>query len=601
LYDSDNYVVLDFEVTNNDFGNPLHSENRIVLSGWLLGPDHPHRRDSGTYSRIETQSADSTKELFEDLSRATFVIAHNAKFELGWLKRIGFGIRQILVWDTQIAEYVWLGNTKKPLDLDGVAKRYRLGGKFSVIKALMNSGVCPSEMPSHWLVSYLDRDLEVTHNVFKKQRELLKNDKLTSTLFTRCLLTNCLVELEERGINPSPDRVRQVYRRFANDSEGLWRSWNTLTGGINPRSSKQKAEFFYGDLGFEVPKDYKGKPLSSKGGKPTTQIKDLLNLKAKNKKQRDVLDLISKLVKVNSALDKNLKGLLKCVENGDILRFKFNQTVTSTHRLSSSGAEYKMQGQNLPREFKPLFCSRNEGWYVGEIDQAQLEYRVAVFLGHDKKGLESIVSRVDRHEVTAHKIFGVSPEDENFKEFRTRAKAHTFKPLYGGSSGSPAERRYYNSFRQEHRGITETQQGWINEVLKNGFLTTITGLRFRFPGTRITESGYILNSSSICNYPIQSLATAEIVPISVVYIWHLMEAANMQSFLVNTVHDSVVAEVSPDERELFSELGVLSFTKIVYWYLKKVYGIEFDVPLEAEIKIEKFWGDSEGWRQAYLQ
>jgi len=60
-------------------------------------------------------------------------------------------ITEYLVWDTMIAEYVIYGNQRVPLDLDSVCKRWGLLGKERVIDALMQGGVCPSQMPQHLL------------------------------------------------------------------------------------------------------------------------------------------------------------------------------------------------------------------------------------------------------------------------------------------------------------------------------------------------------------------------------------------------------------------------------------------------------------------
>lgn len=593
IYNSDNYIVLDFEVTNHDYGSPYNPQNRPLLNGWLLGPEHPGKGQRDTCSRVEDSHNGSTGDLFSDIERADFLVAHNAKFELGWLERLGLSVRQILVWDTQIAEYVWLGNRKAPLDLDSVAKRHNLGGKFSAIKALMASGICPSEMPQGWLREYAHQDVRLTHDLFLRQRERLRDEGLLPVFFTRCIFTPVLGELERLGMHLDKERVLSLYREYIAAHDLLSERWDSITGGINPRSSKQKSEFFYDKVGFDIPSDYKGSPILTDGGEPTTRLTDLISLKPKNNSQREVLELIQEIAKVNAALDKNLSSMKTCVEADGLIHFNFNQTVTGTHRLSSNGRDYKMQGQNLPREFKPLFRSRFEGYLMGEIDQAQLEYRVAVFLGQDAAGLRSILDRVDRHQRTAEIIFGTDPSQPNYKELRTRAKAHTFKPLYGGSSGSRAERQYYEAFKREHQGITRTQDEWINTVLRTSCLRIPSGLIFYFPGTHTTSSGYVVNSSSICNYPVQSFATADIVPISVTYLWALMIAAEMKSFLVNTVHDSVVAEIHPDEVELFKELGVYSFTRAVYGYLKRVYNVEFNVPLEAEVSIHTHWGDKD--------
>ncbi len=107
------------------------------------------------------------------------------------------------------------------------------------------------------------------------------------------------------------------------------------------------------------------------------------------------------------------------------------------------------------------------------------------------------------------------------------------------------------------------------------------------------RSGYVTNTSSICNYPVQSLATADIIPIALVYMWHRMKEHNVTSFIVNTIHDSIIMEVHPDEQEIIHDLGVDSFTYSVYNYLSSVYGIEFNVPLGIGSKFSEFWSEGE--------
>jgi len=75
-----------------------------------------------------------------------------------------------------------------------------------------------------------------------------------------------------------------------------------------------------------------------------------------------------------------------------------------------------------------------------------------------------------------------------------------------------------------------------------------------------------------------------------------MRAAKMESFLVNTVHDSSIGEVHPDEKELYSDISVQSYTDDVYNYLHNVYKIDFDVPLGVEVKIGSHWGQGEEYK-----
>ena len=123
---------------------------------------------------------------------------------------------------------------------------------------------------------------------------------------------------------------------------------------------------------------------------------------------------------------------------------------------------------------------------------------------------------------------------------------------------------------------------------------------FYWPDTKATHTGFITHTPEIYNYPVQHFATAEIVLIGVVYLWHLMHVNKMQSFLTNTVHDSAIGEIHPDERELFQSLAVQACDKEVVRYLKLVYGIDFDIPLEIEASFGSHWAEKKDWKDKYI-
>ena len=369
-----------------------------------------------------------------------------------------------------------------------------------------------------------------------------------------------------------------------------------FTGGINPNSGKQVAEFLYDTLGFEELKGRDRQPLRTPGGARKSDATTISQLKPRNKKQREFLELKIKQATLNAEVTKALEKFYNCVQDEGILHASFNQTITQTHRLSSNGkAPYAIQFQNFPRKFKPLFKARHDGWKIGETDGAQLEFRVAAACGRDEEAIRAIENKFDVHSFTADVLTRAGQ-----RTGRQEAKAHTFKPLYGGQSGTKAEQTYYQAFRERYPGIAGAQQEWIAQVLSRKQLTISSGLIFYWPDTKMTGSGYVTNTPSICNYPIQSFATADIIPIAVRYLWQRMRGEKMQSFLVNTIHDSAIGEIHPDEEEKFTQLAELSFTSDVYNYLDKVYGIEFNVPLEAEVKITRNWSDSEEWREEWL-
>ena len=183
------------------------------------------------------------------------------------------------------------------------------------------------------------------------------------------------------------------------------------------------------------------------------------------------------------------------------------------------------------------------------------------------------------------------PESEVSREQRQDAKPDTFKPLYGGSSGTPEQQRYYAAFKDQYQGIADTQQRWAQAVLRDKALTTEWGMRYYWPDTELRPSGYITNTTSIYNYPVQAFATAEIIPCAIISAWHRMR--DMQSFLVNTVHDSIIAELHPDERQLWAEVAEQCLIRDAYSLIRSLYGIRLTVPLGAGVMVSSRWADKE--------
>ena len=116
----------------------------------------------------------------------------------------------------------------------------------------------------------------------------------------------------------------------------------------------------------------------------------------------------------------------------------------------------------------------------------------------------------------------------------------------------------------------------------------------RFPDRRVDRrTGYLNVQNSVVNYPVQYLATGEIIPIAVCFAHWRMRKEGLRSFLVNTVHDSVVVEYHPEELEKIKEIMELSFTHDVYNYLYDNYEIEFNIPLGIGVKAGDHWSTGE--------
>lgn len=613
IFRSDNYVVFDTETTNLDKGFAGNPRNRVVLATWICGPKHPRTRrlneskgEARTCRGVNYNfgSEYEQKELVEDILAADFVVAHFAKFDLQWLVRAGVDISRIIPWDTVLGEYVLAGNRRKDLSLDGTAKRRGLQqGKDQLVAALIEGGVCPSEIPEDWLIEYGCQDTLLCHQIFLEQRRELSNTRLLPIMYTRCLTTPVLADIELNGLTLDRDRTKEEYERAQEALGHISRRLAEVTGGINLDSPKQVAGFVYDKLGFEE-LTKSGKPLRNPGGGRLTSGEIIARLVAKTPEQREFAEVFARYSTVSYRAD-YLKKLLDCCNDPEelgVLYANINQAVTQTHRLASSGKKYKVQIQNIANDLKKLFTARMPGWLVGEADGAQLEFRVAAHLGRDPVALADIKNpQFDAHYQTAETLLE-KPRKEITKEERRLAKPDTFGPLYGKVSGTEAQKRYFEFFRQKYNVIYKTQEGWSYDVLRDKRLVTEWGFIFYWPDTKLEVGprggkGYIKNRTAIFNYPVQSFATGEIIPIALVYTWHYFKALKLKGFLVNTIHDSVISELPPEEEEIFRSVCEYCFTSLVFKYLFTVYGVRFTVPLGTETKVGTHW--SQGKERKY--
>lgn len=610
------WIILDFETTNLEKGNAQNPNNSIVCAAWATSDDrHIHYHRGGEY-----EQADLLADVERILADGGFIIAHNAKFELQWLSRIGLDLYTAVTYDTMLGEYVRGGNRWKMqhLSLDKLNRKYGGTGKMKRVDALIKGGVCPSDIPEALLKARVTKDVADTYTIFAKQVRLLRERGQLNVAWTRNLVTPCLSWIEQRGIGLDRKRVYEEYDRAFADMARLNAELDKFTGGINWKSVPQKAKFLYGrrahpeeclqiSNGLGFPEVKGGRNKASKqfpDGVPKTDDKTLAKLSARSNRQKKFLALIREAGKINAQLTKTLEFFKGVVDEYEGLFYGvFNQFNTATHRLSSSGRKLLMQQfldkqgrpkaksaqfQNMPRAFKDLMCPKRKGWKMGEADGSQLEFRVAAYLGQDPIAIGDIRGDVDIHLFTASVLNGVLQEEVT-KAQRQDAKPDTFKPLYGGMSGTPAQVKYYEAFREKYSGVFDEQTKWTYEVLKTKKLHTQWGLTYFWPHTRMSNSGFIDNTPSIFNYPVQAFATAEIIPVALVYLWHRLRTNGAESEIVNTVHDSAIAEIAPGEERLWQRCSLQSFTTDVYRYLDAVYGVQFNVPLGAGIIVGDRW------------
>jgi DNA polymerase I-like protein with 3'-5' exonuclease and polymerase domains len=610
-------ITFDIETTNVDYGSALVDSNEILMICWQLD-DGPIQRFTGRFNDAVA--------FINDYEAATSVCAYNAKFEMLWMKRHGLNIDK--AWhDPMLAERVLQGNLQARMGLGDVAGRYGYDLKDPVIDSMMKSGVCPSEMPQDRLMARCVRDVRTTRQLMKEQLSKLKARGQLHIYRTRVDFCVVLAHIESEGMLLDKERVYIEYEKAALEAAKCKEELDELTGGINLRSPDQVAHYLYGKLGFTERKGFNGKPLRNKpskqfpNGRPKTDKNTMqwLEGQVETKEQEQFIELRQRHGKAHAALTKNLeffKGVVD--ERGGTFYAQFNQTVAATHRLTSSGKpiQFKqypkpksVQFQNMPRAFKRLFKAP-DGYKIVEVDAAQLEFRVAAFLGQDVQALLDIGDPdFDAHCTSAAIMNQIPYEkfleryksgDPFYKTLRTAAKSETFKPLFGGTKGTESQERWYSAFQWRYSGIYSQQEAWVAEVAQEKELVLRWGMRFYWPNVAMKNNGVLFDTATkrpagpqIFNYPVQSLATAEIVPIAITSLYRRCKDADLGVRFINTVHDSVIALVPDAEIEVFNDLSNLAFTTDVYEHLDLHYGLQFNVPLGCGFTPGTFWGEGE--------
>ena len=277
-----------------------------------------------------------------------------------------------------------------------------------------------------------------------------------------------------------------------------------------------------------------------------------------------------------------VEGIEKAVTSKGFIHPSFMQCVTATGRLSSRSPNF----QNMPRAntfpVRKTVVSRWENGFILEGDYKQLEFRVAGFLAEDSTVYKEVEEGFDVHSFTAE-MMGVS---------RQEAKAHTFKPLYGGVSGTERQKEYYRAFKNKSSGITRWHELLAEEAISRKRITLPSGREYLFPNVRRTRWGGVTSGTAVKNYPVQGFATADLLPIALVHTNRLLTERKMKSVICNTVHDSIILDVCQEEKDLAIDTlskGMVS----LFDECKKRYDIIYSMPIGIELKIGKNWLDLE--------
>jgi DNA polymerase-1 len=612
------YIVLDIETDGlNPRQDALVSCAFYAQNKSLFLPVYHPKSDA-----LPKQSLGKIQEI---INNNDLLVGHNIKFDFQFLQHYNIKFYDKDVWDTGIAEYILSGQTVKFAKLSELIQKYsnnqtKIDLELGDVKA--------SEYSLAVLEEYNVRDVQITETIFLKQYKEAKQKGLVNLIKIVSNFTKVLADMEYNGAKIDVDLLTDMDVKLKSEIEFIenkmkeiceldWINFNSseqlsavLFGGtimvdgyslryktlksgeLKMYKRKDKVPFVVTGLGFSTKHSEK-----TKDGYWSVSDSVIKQLKGRTKIQKEFIELYKRWRKLQTIQEKYTSKYLERLDNGFVYP-QFNQTSTNTGRLSCN----KPNIQQIPRpdeelqdyNIKDLFVSRYPNGVIFDVDFSQLEWRVCAYLCQDPVMIQEIKGGVDAHKQNASIAFNI-PVEQVTKQQRQIAKMVSFGLIYGQTAyglalrpdipiNSPDEAQaVIDAVYGKYKKLKEWHDRLYLQAMNTKKLVSPSGRWFGFinPANEVTK---------IKNYPVQSLATADIVPLVLHRAWLTIKMKGIKAVPINTVHDCIVYDC-------FSEIEAQQVAKLVKTYifkaeilLDKYLGINFNVPLDSEAEIGKCWG-----------
>ncbi|MFG2770161.1 DNA polymerase I [Streptomyces sp. NPDC048350] len=371
--------------------------------------------------------------------------------------------------------------------------------------------------------------------------ELLHDVELPTSLL--------LARMERHGIAADRAHLEAMEQQFAGAVQQAVKEAHASVGHeFNLGSPKQLQEVFFGEL--NLPKTKKTKTGY------TTDADALAWLAAQTEHELPVIMLRHR---EQARLRSTVEGLIKTIAGDGRIHTTFSQTVAATGRLSSTDPNL----QNVPVRTDEGRAIRH-GFVVGEgfeslmtADYSQIELRVMAHLSEDEGLIEAFTSGEDLHTTVASQVFGVERSAVD-AEMRRKIKAMSYGLAYGLSAFGlsqqlniePGEARaLMDTYFERFGGVREYLHRVVDEARATGYTETMLGRRRYLPDLNSDNRQRREAAERMAlNAPIQGTA-ADIVKVAMLNVDRALTEAGLASRMLLQVHDEIVLEVAPGERE----------------------------------------------------
>jgi DNA polymerase I len=363
-----------------------------------------------------------------------------------------------------------------------------------------------------------------------------------------------LARMERSGIAADREWLTRLEQQFADAVRQAVREAHAAVGReFNLGSPKQLQEVLFGELGLPRTK-------KTKTGY-TTDADALAWLAGQTDHELPVVMLRHR---EQSKLRTTVEGLVKTIAADGRIHTSFSQTVAATGRLSSTEPNL----QNVPVRTDEGRAIRR-GFVVGEgyeslmtADYSQIELRVMAHLSRDEALIEAFTSGEDLHTTVASQVFGVARPGVD-AELRRKIKAMSYGLAYGLSAFglsqqlniAPDEARtLMDTYFERFGGVRDYLQRAVEEARAVGYTQTMLGRRRYLPDLNSdNRQRREMAERMALNAPIQGTA-ADIVKIAMLRVDEALTREELASRMLLQVHDEIVLEIAPGEREQVERL-----------------------------------------------
>ena len=523
------------------------------------------------------------KPLYED--EKILKVGQNIKYDLEVLANYGVTLKGKM-FDTMIAHYVIQPELYHNMDyLAEIYLKYKTIHIDELIGPKGKGQKNMRDLKPEDVYEYAAEDADVTlklKNILEKEIEKAGVEHLFYEI--EMPLMPVLASMEMNGVCLDTDSLKETSEVLTNRLKDIEEKIYKLAGQeFNIASPKQVGEILFDKLKIVE------KAKKTKTGQYVTNEEVLQGLKHKHEIVGNILEHRGLKKLLGTYIDA-LPSLVN--KRTGRIHTSFNQTITSTGRLSSSDPNL----QNIPvrgedgKEIRKAFIPE-EGCLFFSADYSQIELRVMAHLSDDENMIEAFREGYDIHAATAAKIY---KEDINevSRDQRTKAKRANFGIIYGITVFGLAERldisrdeakQLIDGYFETFPKVKEYMETAKETARKNGYVETLFKRRRYLAdinSRNATVRGFAERNA--INAPIQGTA-ADIIKVAMINIYNRFNQEGIRSKMILQVHDELNFSVYPEEKE--------KVEKIVLEEMQSAFSMK--VPLVADCG----WG--ENWLEAH--